>query len=128
MLICAVGCTCGTTVLVTWTNIYVMCVHISLTKQQFVVSHRYTALQKTEYNLIHEHLSTSCFQNVKLSVWRSRWLRLPGFMDNRHIKVVSCANILKKQWRTADKGWSSSLGLGEVLTTPHCIIHRSLET
>jgi hypothetical protein len=23
------------------------------------------------------------------------------------------------QSRTADKGWSSSLGLGEVLTTPH---------
>ena len=32
------------------------------------------------------------------------------------------ANILNKQSRTADKGWSSSLGggvLGEVLTTPH---------
>ena len=29
-------------------------------------------------------------------------------------------NILNKQSRTADKGWSSSLGgLGEVLTTPH---------
>jgi hypothetical protein len=29
-------------------------------------------------------------------------------------------NILNKQLRTADKLWSSSLGLGEVLTTPHC--------
>ena len=28
------------------------------------------------------------------------------------------ANILNKQLRTADEGWSSSLGLGEVLTTP----------
>jgi hypothetical protein len=28
------------------------------------------------------------------------------------------ANILNKQSRTADEGWSSSLGLGEVLTTP----------
>ena len=34
------------------------------------------------------------------------------------------ANILTKQSQTADEGWSSSLGLGEVLTTPprekHC--------
>jgi len=28
------------------------------------------------------------------------------------------ANILNKQSRTADKGWSSNLGLGEVLATP----------
>src|SRR5215469_6156425 len=28
------------------------------------------------------------------------------------------ANILNKQSRTADEGWSSSLGFGEVLTTP----------
>jgi hypothetical protein len=32
----------------------------------------------------------------------------------------AAANILKKQSRTADKGWSSSLGgLGVGLTTPH---------
>jgi hypothetical protein len=30
------------------------------------------------------------------------------------------ANILNKQSRTADKRWSSSLGLGVGLTTPHC--------
>ena len=29
------------------------------------------------------------------------------------------ANILNKQSRTADKRWSSSYGLGEMLTTPH---------
>ena len=29
------------------------------------------------------------------------------------------ANILNKQSRTADKRWSSSLGVGEVPTTPH---------
>jgi len=28
-------------------------------------------------------------------------------------------NIFNKQLRTADKGWFSSLGLGEMLTTPH---------
>ena len=30
------------------------------------------------------------------------------------------ANKLNKQSRTADEGWSSSLGVGEVLTTPPC--------
>jgi hypothetical protein len=29
------------------------------------------------------------------------------------------ANTLNKQSRTADKGWSSTWGLDEVLTTPH---------
>jgi hypothetical protein len=29
------------------------------------------------------------------------------------------ANILNKQSRTADKGWSSSSGVGRGLTTPH---------
>jgi len=29
------------------------------------------------------------------------------------------ANILNNESRRADKGWSSSLGLGEVLTVPH---------
>jgi hypothetical protein len=29
------------------------------------------------------------------------------------------ANILNKQSQTADKGWSSSLGLGNKLTTYH---------
>jgi hypothetical protein len=28
------------------------------------------------------------------------------------------ANILNKQWRIADRGWSSSWGLGRGLTTP----------
>jgi hypothetical protein len=30
------------------------------------------------------------------------------------------ANILNKQSRAADKGWSSSLGLSKVLTVHHC--------
>ena len=41
------------------------------------------------------------------------------------------ANILNMQWWTADKGWSSSLGLGGVLTTPHCkkvILLRNVHT
>ena len=28
------------------------------------------------------------------------------------------ANVVNRQSRTADEGWSPSLGLGEVLTTP----------
>ena len=41
------------------------------------------------------------------------------------------ANILNKQSRTADKGWSSSLGVGRVLTTPHrkkSIMLRNIHT
>ena len=38
------------------------------------------------------------------------------------------ANILNKQSRTADKGWSSSLVLGEMLTTPHSNHVSSHET
>jgi len=41
-------------------------------------------------------------------------------MEERPSVWRVAANILNKQSRTADKGWSSSLGgLGEVLTTPH---------
>jgi hypothetical protein len=39
--------------------------------------------------------------------------------DSLHICRVA-VNILNKQSQTADKGWSSSLGLGKGLTTPHC--------
>ena len=38
------------------------------------------------------------------------------------------ANILNKQWRTADKGGPPALGLGEVLTTPHRKNISSYET
>jgi hypothetical protein len=37
-------------------------------------------------------------------------------------------NILNKQWHTVEKGWSSSLELGEVLTTPHHNNWNSYET
>jgi hypothetical protein len=30
------------------------------------------------------------------------------------------ANILNKQWHSADRVWSSSLGVGGLLKTPHC--------
>jgi hypothetical protein len=39
-------------------------------------------------------------------------------MEERPAIWRVAANILHKQSRTADKEWSSSLGLGEVLTTP----------
>jgi hypothetical protein len=38
------------------------------------------------------------------------------------------ANILNKQSRTADKGWSSSLGVGRGLTTPRRINVLCCET
>jgi hypothetical protein len=34
------------------------------------------------------------------------------------------ANILNKQSRTADKGWSSSMGIGRGATAPHRKIHK----
>jgi len=40
-------------------------------------------------------------------------------MEERPQTWMVAANILNKQSRAADKGWSSSMGLGEVLTTPH---------
>jgi hypothetical protein len=39
-------------------------------------------------------------------------------MEERPAILGVVANILNKQSRTADKGWSSNLGLDEVLTIP----------
>jgi hypothetical protein len=46
----------------------------------------------------------------------------PRVADGRHGLQFwkLAANILNKQSRTNDKGYSSSLGLGVGLTTPHC--------
>ena len=61
------------------------------------------------------------------TAWRVLRLRLE--------KRMVAAYILNKQSRTAGKEWSSSLGFGEVLTTPYHknltilrIIHRGLGT
>jgi hypothetical protein len=44
----------------------------------------------------------------------------PQVADGRPPTWKVVANIMNKQSRTADKGWSSILGwLGGVLTTPH---------
>jgi hypothetical protein len=47
--------------------------------------------------------------------WRVLRLR----MEERPQIWRVAANILNKQSRTAETVWSSSLGLGDVLTTPH---------
>jgi hypothetical protein len=44
-------------------------------------------------------------------------------MEERPPKWRVAANILNKQSRTADKGWSSSPGLGEVIATYHVTNH-----
>ena len=49
------------------------------------------------------------------TAWRVLRLR----MEERPAIWRVAVSILIRQSRTADKGWSSSLGLGEVLTTPH---------
>jgi len=38
------------------------------------------------------------------------------------------SNKVNKQTMTADKGWSSSLGLGDIVTTPYRINLRCYET
>jgi hypothetical protein len=48
--------------------------------------------------------------------WRVRRLR----MEERPLVWKTAANILIKQSRTADKGWSFSLGFGKVLAVHHC--------
>ena len=50
-----------------------------------------------------------------ITAWRVLRLRVEEQPPVRRV----AANILNKQSRKADKGWSSSLGLGEGLTTPH---------
>jgi hypothetical protein len=60
----------------------------------------------------------------------------PLFADGEDVIQIwrVAANILNRQLRTACKGWYSSLGLDEGLTTPHrketaCYetLHRALE-
>ncbi len=45
-------------------------------------------------------------------------------MKERPQKWRVAANILNKQSRTADKGWSFRLGLDEVLTASHCKMYH----
>jgi hypothetical protein len=42
----------------------------------------------------------------------------PQFVDEQPLIWMVAADILNKQPWTADKGWSSNLGLVELLTTP----------
>ena len=53
------------------------------------------------------------------TAWRVLGLR----MEERPPIWRVAVNKLNKQPRTAEEGWSSSLGLGEVLTTPLCKKH-----
>ena len=63
---------------------------------------------------------------VEVTFARNKWVpvtmawRVLGLrMEKRHPIWRLAANISNKQSRTADKGWSSSLGLDDVLTTPY---------
>jgi hypothetical protein len=50
-----------------------------------------------------------------LSPWHGRlWI------EGRPLDTEVAANILNKQSQIADKAWSSRLGLGVGLTSPHC--------
>jgi hypothetical protein len=47
------------------------------------------------------------------------WHVLRLQMEEQPAILGVVVNILNKQSQTADKGWSSNLGLDEVLTIPH---------
>jgi hypothetical protein len=76
-----------------------------------------------------EHSLQHFYINVKHPSWYADTKVYFGSLPERHGASSGCgcrnglqlwrvaANTLNKQSRTANKGWSSSLGLGEVLTT-----------
>jgi hypothetical protein len=76
------------------------------------------------------HTSSNSF--VLSSLFRDNCVASPRHGTAR--RVLSCEwktvpmNILNKQSRTADKGWSSSLGVGRGATTPHRKTLTTLQT
>ena len=69
------------------------------------------------------HHSTMCgYLTAQHDVWvpdTTAWCILRLWMEERPLMWRVAAKMLNKQSRTADKGCSSSIGLGKVLTTPH---------
>ena len=67
-----------------------------------------------------ERFSNSCMLSLhdKWVPVTTVWPVLRLWMEERLPIWKVAENILDKQWQTADKRWSSSLGGGEVLTTP----------
>jgi hypothetical protein len=72
-------------------------------------------------------LCTNNFQNANIKLYLEIYsvrAVMCGVKDpyilNLSLKIWRvAANILNKQYRTADKGWSSSLVVGRGVTTPH---------
>jgi hypothetical protein len=50
------------------------------------------------------------------TAWRMLWLRMEEWSPIWRV----AANISNEQTRTANTGYTCSLGMGKVLTTPHC--------
>ena len=69
-----------------------------------------------KYRLCLLYIESPCLWVPVTTAWRFLRLR----MEERPPIWRVAANKLNKHSRTADKGWSSSLGLGEALTTPLC--------
>ena len=76
----------------------------------------------------HRHIHWLTFVYDKWAPVITAWDFLRLRMEERPPIWRVAANILNKQSRTADKGWSSSLGLGEVLTTPYTKICYETDT
>jgi len=75
---------------------------------QILQARKFVPCYKSTFSVINGHLS-------------SRSCRVLRFRMEERPPIT--ANILNKQSRTADKEWSSSLGLGELLTTPPVEMH-----
>jgi hypothetical protein len=106
-----------------------------------VHSHLQSAKPILDQRLLHWHSDPSvqwlsgCMQWKVIMIAIASLTMISGSLSPRHGVSLGCgwrnglriwrvaANTLNKQSRTAEKGWSSSWGLGEVLTTPH---HKKL--
>ena len=76
------------------------------------------SVEYTEWGPVGPQMST-VLSILSRALWGVVWLLME---EELSIKRVA-ANVLNKQSQTDDKGWSSSLFLGEVLTSHH---HSSL--
>jgi len=84
---------------------------------QIYIHISYACIYIWHIRYIQMYLTHPCDKWVPVTtVWRVLNLR----MEERPPIWRVAINILNKQSRTADKGWSSSLGVGEVLTSPPC--------
>jgi len=90
--------------------------HLKYLKPEAVQSQQTHSQQHKQFVYIHTYIHTYLDKRVSVT---TAWCVLGLRMEERPPVRRLAANILNKESRTTDKRWSSSLGVGEVLTTPH---------